>query len=41
MHEVIATKVDPLTALAVGLKVDVEALPRTIIAVRFEPVMWI
>jgi hypothetical protein len=31
MHEVIAT-VDPLTALAVGLKVDVEALPRTIIA---------
>jgi hypothetical protein len=31
LHEVIAT-VDPLTALAVGLKVDVEALPRTIIA---------
>jgi hypothetical protein len=31
MHEVIAT-VDPATALAVGLKVDVEALPRTIIA---------
>lgn len=31
MHEVIAT-VDPLTALAVGLKVAVEALPRTIIA---------
>jgi hypothetical protein len=29
MHEVIAT-VDPATALAVGLKVDVEALPRTI-----------
>jgi hypothetical protein len=32
MHEVIATKVDPATALAVSLKVDVEALPRTIIA---------
>jgi mono/diheme cytochrome c family protein len=31
MHEVIAT-VDPATALAAGLKVDVEALPRTIIA---------
>ena len=31
MHEVIAT-VDPATALAVGLKVDVEALPQTIIA---------
>jgi mono/diheme cytochrome c family protein len=31
MHEVIAT-VDPATALAVGLKVDVEALPRAIIA---------
>ncbi|MEO5740492.1 MAG: hypothetical protein ABIS29_07860, partial [Vicinamibacterales bacterium] len=31
MHEVIAT-VDPATALAVGLKVDVEALPRGIIA---------
>jgi hypothetical protein len=31
MHEVIA-KVDPATALAVGLKVDVEALPRAIIA---------
>jgi hypothetical protein len=30
MHEVIAA-VDPATALAVGLKVDVEALPRTII----------
>jgi signal transduction histidine kinase len=29
MHEVIAT-VAPATALAVGLKVDVEALPRTI-----------
>jgi hypothetical protein len=29
MHEVIGT-VDPATALAVGLKVDVEALPRTI-----------
>ena len=31
MHEVIAT-VGPATALAVGLKVDVEALPRKIIA---------
>jgi len=31
MHDVIAT-VDPATALAVGLKVDVEALPRPIIA---------
>ena len=31
MHEVIST-VDPATALAVGLKVDVEALPRRIIA---------
>jgi len=31
MHEVIAT-IDPATALAVGLKVDVEALPRPIIA---------
>ena len=31
MHEVIAT-VPPETALAVGLKVDVEALPRSIIA---------
>jgi hypothetical protein len=31
MHEVIAT-VPPTTALAVGLKVDVEALPRSIIA---------
>src|SRR5687767_1170345 len=31
MHEVIA-RVDPLTALAVGLKVDVEALPARIVA---------
>ena len=31
MHEVIPT-VDPVTALAVGLKVDVEALPATVIA---------
>ena len=31
MHEVIAT-VPPTTALAVGLKVDVEALPRTLVA---------
>ena len=31
MHEVAAT-VDPATALAVGLKVDVEALPREIVA---------
>src|SRR5688500_17235225 len=27
MHRVIESAVDPLTALAVGLKVDVEALP--------------
>src|SRR5687768_12998376 len=27
MHEVIAGKVDPTTALSVGLKVDVEELP--------------
>ena len=32
MHEVIATTVPPATALAVGLKVDVEALPPEIIA---------
>src|ERR671923_1575266 len=31
MHEVIPT-VDPLTALAVGLKVDVEALPEPVVA---------
>ncbi len=31
MHEVVAT-VPPATALAVGLKVDVDALPRTVIA---------
>ena len=31
MHEVIAT-VDPATALAVGLKVDVEALPKAIVS---------
>jgi hypothetical protein len=31
MHEVIAT-VDPKTALSVGLKVDVDALPRNIVA---------
>ena len=30
MHEVVAT-VDPATALSVGLKVDVEALPRSLI----------
>src|SRR6201988_3747052 len=30
MHEAIAT-VDPTTALAVGLKVDVEALPRSLV----------
>ena len=32
MHEVIPTSVSPETALAVGLKVDVEALPPTLIA---------
>ena len=31
MHEVIAT-VDPATALAVGLKVDVDALPEAVVA---------
>ena len=31
IHEPIAT-VDPATALAVGLKVDVDALPRPIVA---------
>lgn len=30
MHEVIPAVVDPTTALAVGLKVDVEALPETV-----------
>jgi hypothetical protein len=32
MHEVIASSVDPLTALAVGLKVDADALPPGILA---------
>src|SRR5512145_86530 len=32
MHEVIPAVVDPATALAVGLKVDVEALPQEVIA---------
>lgn len=31
MHEVIATAVDPVTALAVGLKVDAEALPPAVV----------
>lgn len=31
MHEVIRTAVDPATALSVGLKVDAEALPATVI----------
>jgi hypothetical protein len=31
MHEVIPTVVDPVTALTVGLKVDVEALPQELI----------
>jgi mono/diheme cytochrome c family protein len=30
MHEVIRTKVDPKTALSVGLKVDVDALPEAV-----------
>ncbi|SPC21734.1 c-type cytochrome [Cupriavidus oxalaticus] len=30
MHEVISTMVDPVTALSVGLKVDVEALPAAV-----------
>jgi mono/diheme cytochrome c family protein len=32
MHEVIQTAVDPTTALAVGLKVDAEALPAEVVA---------
>ncbi|MAT92224.1 MAG: hypothetical protein CME59_06455 [Halioglobus sp.] len=32
MHEVIANAVDPVTALSVGLKVDVEALPEELVA---------
>lgn len=32
LHEVISTAVDPMTALAVGLKVDSEALPEGILA---------
>src|SRR5688500_15760907 len=31
MHEVIAAAVDPKTALAVGLKVDAEALPAAVV----------
>src|SRR5687767_4314802 len=31
MHEVIPKVVDPATALAVGLKVDVEALPQAVL----------
>ena len=32
MHEVIASAVDPTTALSVGLKVDAEALPAAVVA---------
>ncbi len=32
MHEVIAAAVDPVTALSVGLKVDAEALPASVVA---------
>ncbi len=32
MHEVIASAVDPTTALAIGLKVDADALPKRILA---------
>jgi hypothetical protein len=32
MHEVIRTAVDPITALSVGLKVDADALPETVVA---------
>ena len=32
MHEVIRTAVDPATALSVGLKVDAEALPASVVA---------
>ena len=31
MHEVISTAVDPITALSVGLKVDSEALPQSLV----------
>ena len=31
MHEVIRTAIDPMTALSVGLKVDSEALPRSVV----------
>ena len=32
LHEVVGTAVDPTTALAVGLKVDAEALPASVVA---------
>ena len=32
LHEVIAAKVDPVTALSVGLKVDAEALPAAVVS---------
>jgi hypothetical protein len=32
MHEVVRTAVDPLTALSVGLKVDLDALPPSVVA---------
>lgn len=32
MHEVVATSVSPATALAVGLKVDLDALPESVLA---------
>jgi len=32
LHEVIASSVDPTTALAVGMKVDAEALPASVVA---------
>ena len=31
MHEVISAAVDPVTALSVGLKVDAEALPQSVV----------
>ncbi len=31
MHEVISAAVDPVTALSVGLKVDSEALPQSVV----------
>ena len=37
MHEVVRTAVDPLTALSVGLKVDLDALPPSVTTLTFMP----